>query len=322
MTFRFSALVLVIALSGCLYHPAIEPYASLQLSSSSQTGDRLTAKFFGVSTVLITDGRTAVMTDGFLSRPPLLQMLLGPIGPDDARIDYALARGKIDRLAAVFVAHSHYDHAMDSARVARRTGAKLIGTRSVAFIAEGDGFPMQDMRDAGSGGPFSYGGFTVTAFASPHTEKSFFFQGLITRPVRPPVWVGAYKEGGNYSYLVEHRLGSLLVHGSTNVTPGLYDNVRADIVFLGIATLGRGEAKGIVDYWDEVVGKTQAKLVVPVHWDNFNKSLDRPLEPLPMAIDDFDRAMAWLKHLAARDNVKLALMPLFEPIDIMAVVGK
>jgi L-ascorbate metabolism protein UlaG (beta-lactamase superfamily) len=322
MTPRLSATVLAFTLSGCLYHPPIEPDASLQLSPSSQTGDRLTARFFGVSTVLIADGRTAVMTDGFLTRPALLQILLGPIGPDDARIDYALARGKVDRLAAVFVAHSHYDHAMDSARVAGRTGAKLIGTRSTAFIAEGDGFPMQDIRDAGTDGPFRYGGFTVTAFASPHSEKSFFFQGPINRPVRPPVWVGAYKEGGNYSYLVEHRLGSVLVHGSTNVTPGLYDNVRADIVFLGIATLGREEAKVIVDYWDEIVRKTNAKLVVPVHWDNFGTPLDRPLEPLPMAIDDFDRAMGWLKHLAARDNVKLALMPLFEPIDIMAVVGK
>jgi L-ascorbate metabolism protein UlaG (beta-lactamase superfamily) len=322
MTLRLPAIVLALALSGCFYHPAIEPYAPLQLSPTPQTAGRLTARFFGVSTVLIADGTTALMTDGFLSRPPLLQMLLGPIGPDDARIDHALARGNVDRLAAVFVAHSHYDHAMDSARVARRSGAKLIGTRSAAFIAEGDGFSMQDMHDVGTGGPFRYGGFTVTAFASPHTEKSFFFRGPITRPVRPPVWVGAYREGGNYSYLVEHSLGSVLIHGSTNVTPGLYDNVRADILFLGIATLGRDDAGSIVGYWDEIVGKTGAKLVVPVHWDNFTTPLDRPLEPLPLAIDDFDRAMGWLKRLAARDNVRLALMPLFEPIDIMAVVGK
>jgi L-ascorbate metabolism protein UlaG (beta-lactamase superfamily) len=293
----------------------------LRLSPASQTGNRLTARFFGVSTVLIADGNTSVMTDGFLSRPPLLQMLLGPIAPDDARIDYALRKAEVDGLAAVFVAHSHYDHAMDAARVAKRTGAQLIGTRSTAFIAEGDGFPMQDMRDAGTGGPFRYGEFTIRAFASPHTEKSFFFQGPITRPVRPPVWVGAYKEGSNYSYLVEHRFGSVLVHASTNVTPGLYDNVRADIVFLGIATLGRAEHTAILDYWNEIVGKTKARLVIPVHWDNFGTPLSLPLQPLPLAVDDFDRAMGWLAHLAARDNVKLALMPLFEPIDIMAAAA-
>ena len=43
---------------------------------------------------------------------------------------------------------------------------------------------------------------------------------------------------------------------------------------------------------------------------------------LCMRVDDFDRAMGWLRRLSARDNVRLALMPLFEPVDIMAAVGR
>ncbi|MFC0452562.1 MBL fold metallo-hydrolase [Rhodococcus jostii] len=80
------------------------------------------ATFLGVSTVLLSDGETAVMTDGFFSRPPLLRSVLRPLRPDRAAIDRALARVRTDRLAAVLVAHSHYDHALDSPIVAQRTG--------------------------------------------------------------------------------------------------------------------------------------------------------------------------------------------------------
>ena len=45
----------------------------------------LSVTFLGVATLLITDGQTSLMTDGFFSRPPLAKVLLGRIGPDPAR---------------------------------------------------------------------------------------------------------------------------------------------------------------------------------------------------------------------------------------------
>ncbi|WP_237737190.1 MBL fold metallo-hydrolase [Rhodococcus sp. 21391] len=74
------------------------------------------ATFLGVSTILLSDGETSLMTDGFFSRPPLLRSVLRPLRPDGAAVDRALTRTRTDRLAAVLVAHSHYDHAMDSRR--------------------------------------------------------------------------------------------------------------------------------------------------------------------------------------------------------------
>jgi L-ascorbate metabolism protein UlaG (beta-lactamase superfamily) len=40
-----------------------------------------------------------------------------------------------------------------------------------------------------------------------------------------------------------------------------------------------------------VVEATRAKLVIPIHWDNFFKPLDEPLEPSPPPFDLVDRAM-------------------------------
>ncbi len=88
-------------------------------SSTAPATGRLTARFLGTATIVLDDGETSIMTDGFFSRPGKWQLLTGKIGPDAARIDHALSRANVSRLAAVLVAHSHYDHAMDSAAVAK-----------------------------------------------------------------------------------------------------------------------------------------------------------------------------------------------------------
>ena len=48
--------------------------------------------FLGVSGLLLDDGESAVMTDGFFSRPSLARVALGRFAPDQSRIDAALDR--------------------------------------------------------------------------------------------------------------------------------------------------------------------------------------------------------------------------------------
>lgn len=81
----------------------------------------LALTWLGVSTLLVDDGTCALLTDGFFSRPSLLDVGLRRLTPSASRIDYCLNRAKINRLAAVLPVHTHYDHAMDSALVAART---------------------------------------------------------------------------------------------------------------------------------------------------------------------------------------------------------
>jgi len=55
------------------------------------TGD-LAVTFLGVSTLLLDDGDSSVMTDGFFSRPSLRTVAFGELSPDLTRIDSALTR--------------------------------------------------------------------------------------------------------------------------------------------------------------------------------------------------------------------------------------
>ena len=77
--------------------------------------------------------------------------------PSDSRIiDWCPTRAKVNRLAAVIPVHTHYDHALDTAAVAERTGAAIIGGESAANIARGHGFPEGRTIVANSGDRFDF----------------------------------------------------------------------------------------------------------------------------------------------------------------------
>ena len=275
----------------------------------------LRATFLGVTTILLADGETAIMTDGFFSRPGLEKALEGAVAPDTERIDHALRTAGVTRLAAILTAHSHHDHAMDSAVVAEKTGARIIGSESTRNIARGAAFPDDMVSVIEGGESFTFGRFRVQAIRSPHSRHALF-KGEVTAPLHTPAHLHEYKEGGNYSFLINHEGRRVLIHPSANFIPGFLSGERADIVFLGIGTLGKRRETFIRDYWREVVEATRAKLVIPIHWDNFFKPLDEPLEPSPPPFDLVDRAMRALRELAEPDGVVVRTLAAFETIDL------
>ena len=124
---------------GGLLRPSLSPWVDLREPAAADTPGRLRAVFLGVSTVLLTDGETSVLTDGFFSRPSKLDLAFKRLVPNPARVRATLARFGISRLDAVFVVHSHFDHALDAPLVAELTGARLIGSESTHNIAAGQG---------------------------------------------------------------------------------------------------------------------------------------------------------------------------------------
>jgi L-ascorbate metabolism protein UlaG (beta-lactamase superfamily) len=316
----FVALALIVALVAYrkLKHPSFEPYRRLEVTSTAAPGASLRVMFLGVTTILFNDGETAVMTDGFFSRPSLIRTFLCRIEPDDARITYALDKANVTGLAAVLTGHSHHDHGMDSPEVAKRTDALLIGSESTANIARGMDFPPDRIRTIAGGETFTFGRFKVTAIKSSHSPDGHFM-GNIAAALVPPARVWEYKEGGSYSYLIEHDGRRILVHPSANYLPGFLNGVHADVVFLGIGRLGKQDDQFAKDYWREVVKATDAKVIVPIHWDDFTRPLDQPLLPAPPLLDDFEHGMETVVQLAAEDHRTIRFLPLFGSVDVSAL---
>ncbi len=297
-----------------MLRPDLARWAHLAEPPAPPSPGRPRVSFLGVSTLLFDDGETALLTDGFFSRPSALRVLTGRIAPDRSRVAAALARAGIRRLAAVLPVHSHYDHALDAPLVADLTGALLLGSESTRNIGRGQGLPDDRIRVVTPGEALTFGRFTVTAVAAAHTPGDAA-PGSIDRPLRPPARARAFRTGQCWSVHIRHDGGSALVHASTNSIAGALDGRPSDVAYLGIATLGRRGEEFRERYWRETVVATGARRVVVVHWDDFTRPLDRPLRPLPPLFDDFDASMTWLERRAAVDNVRLGLPLLWQPTD-------
>ena len=276
----------------------------------------VTVTFFGISTLLIADGETALMTDGFFTRPGVTTLLFGRLMPDRELIGTALAQAGITRLAAVIPVHSHHDHAMDAPEVARRTGAVLLGSESSANIGRGWGLPERQIRVAASGEPHYFGRFKVTLLPTGHAPMPALVARIsghgktIDRPLEHPARLSAYKEGGSYAVLVEHPRGNLLIQGSAGFVEGMLDGFRADTVFLGIAGLSQQPAAYRHAYYRETVTAVGASRVVPIHWDDFTLPYTRPLQPMSGLISDFDTEMGFvLERAAANPGTRVTILP-------------
>ena len=307
---------LTATLAGMWFRPSLSDAAFVPTKAPPEfrPGD-LRARFFGTSTILIGDGRTALLIDGFFSRPSWWRLAARPIAPDDSRISDALSRGQVATVDALFVAHSHHDHALDSARIAGITKALLYGSDSTLNIARGGRLPPEQMRRMQPGNPIQIGDFTVTAIEARHSPDAVF-PGTISEPLVLPARLAAFKEAQNYVFHFRHLRGNVLVIPSANFIPGSLAGVRADVVFLGIGGLGRQSESFTRSYWEETVIRTGAKRVIPVHWDDFGLPLDQPLVAMPFLLDRVDTSLDRLQALANASQVDVMMPRSFDPIHL------
>jgi len=327
---RISAVVIGLTFVGigALYwllndRPSLQPYEKLVMPTTANAPGEVRVSFLGVATLLIEDGETAILTDGYFSRPNLWQILYGKVTPDMDAITRGLRQAGVTRLAAVIPVHSHYDHAMDSPEVAKRTGAVLIGSESSANIGRGWGLAEAQIRLAKTGEPMQFGKFTVTLYPSRHAPTGFT-GGEIARPLKPPVGAFDYKEGASYAILVRHGNKSFLINGSAGFEPGALKDVRADVVFLGTGGIGNFDAQHEQNYWNEVVRGTGAKRVIAIHWDDF---MTAPMgaPPVPPSyllarqfMGAFGPMMEWLRANGEKDKVEIRLPAGWQPMDVWA----
>lgn len=296
-----------------LGRPDISEYAD-RFDVPEATGE-LSVTFLGVSTLLLDDGTSAVMTDGFFSRPPLVSVGVRRIAPDTARIDAALARAGVASLDAVVPVHTHYDHAMDSPEVALRTGADLIGGPSAVQIAAGSALPPERVREVAAGDVVTCGAWTLRFAESDHCPPDRY-PGAVTTPVVPPVRARAYRCGDAWSIVATHTSGrTVLLQGSAGYVENSLAGLSAEVAYLGIGQLGIHDEAYVEAYWEHTVRAVGARTVVLTHWDDFFRGLDQPLRALPYAGDDLHASMRVIDRLAEADGVRVSFPTVFRRED-------
>lgn len=104
-------LFLLLLLSGCA--SKWEPNKADIIQPSTVEKNTLNLRFFGVSTMQISDGDNTLLVDGFFTRKSISYSLIHGIKSSKESVLATFQEFKIEEPTALLVAHAHYDHALD-----------------------------------------------------------------------------------------------------------------------------------------------------------------------------------------------------------------
>jgi L-ascorbate metabolism protein UlaG (beta-lactamase superfamily) len=231
--------------------------------------------WLGTAGFVIESHETTILVDPFVTRPGL-RALTRPFVPDEV----AIARHVPRRVDAILCGHSHYDHAADAPRIAKLTGAKLVGSESTCAWGRAEGLPEDRLvRIPPRGAIVRFGDIEVRFVASRHGKVMFGrvpFPGDVTGIPTAPKRVWHYRMGGAFGLLVRAPGVSIYHNGSADLIDAELDGERVDVLLACLA--GR---KGTENYVGRLIGSLAPKLVVPTHHDAFFAPLERGLHLLP-----------------------------------------
>ena len=267
--------------------------------------------FFGTTTLLFDDGKDQIMFDAHFTRPSFEKYVAGAKAETNTDLcDKLIRLHHIDRLRAVFVSHTHHDHVMDAPYVANKCNAVIYGSSSARNVAIGGGVPRDRTEVFRDGSEYSIGGYKIRIIKSLHSKPTKLNDDLgvpIDRPLVQPASLRDYKEGGSYDFYIEYGEKKILIRPSFNYIKGQLDGIQADILFLGVAGLAKADAEMEKAFFEETVEKTKAHLVIPVHWDNFFASLERPVEDMPDLIEKTEIVFFKLARYCEAHGVNLLI---------------
>jgi L-ascorbate metabolism protein UlaG (beta-lactamase superfamily) len=109
--------------------------------------------YYGHSCFSVLAGCKTLLFDPFVTANPLARAV------------------DVDRIGAdfIFVSHGHYDHTSDVARIARRTGAKVLGNWELFDWFKKNG--LENAHPINPGGQFTFDFGTVKSFAAQHSSS-------------------------------------------------------------------------------------------------------------------------------------------------------
>lgn len=234
-------------------------------------------KYFGTAGWEISDGNVTVLIDPYITR---MKLGTGPgVSAEDTRktvvrsdvfvSDTLLIDSLITKADFILVHHSHFDHLADVPYIAKKTGAKVIGTETTRNILRGYGIPEAQLYPVKGGEDYQFENFSVQVIPSIHSalnDKHYIDSRTYTEPPQTPLKVSEFVEGGSLMFLVRFAKHNILTMASMNFVERELVGQKPDILLAGV---NRSQL-GLYNYNERLLAVTNyPKIIIPTHWDNF-----------------------------------------------------
>ncbi|MDG4779415.1 MBL fold metallo-hydrolase [Micromonospora sp. WMMD961] len=250
-----------------------------------------------------------VLVDPFLSRidTGLFRGAFNPAKALTVRADVIDPR--VDRAMTVLVTHTHWDHFMDVPYIAKRTGARVFGTLTAYHLGLAYGLPSTQLSAVKGGEVLDFGDHSVEVVGSLHSRNASYsvaFPGVRVSQPAQPTTIADLPEGDTLGYLLRVDGGpSVYFTGASDVAERNLTGLAPDVAMVAMQS-----ATTTGDYLPRLLaGLDYPKVVVPVHYDNFETELKNPP---PVAETDRTRLnemIAAIRRISPRSRV---LVPEYE----------
>jgi L-ascorbate metabolism protein UlaG (beta-lactamase superfamily) len=229
------------------------------------THHELNFRWLGVGGFEWTMDEYTLLLDPFLTRPSLWQVLTRRLTPRTEWLERHIPQAN-----AILISHAHYDHLMDAPYLAQRTGAVIYGSPNTIEIARLHGVPVEQLHIMDLGEEFHLGPFDLTLIAGQHVPLPGISSGPLPGDLELPLPALAYRMDRCDSSLIKADGLRWLVWHSIE-TAGAPE---ADVLVVG--------PEGDPAYFRALCSRVNPRLLIPIHWENFFRTLEKPLKQLPV----------------------------------------
>ncbi|HEX5540887.1 MAG TPA: MBL fold metallo-hydrolase [Micromonospora sp.] len=260
-------------------------------------------RWLGTAGWRIDIGDRTVLVDPYLSRFDT-GLFAGGFNPaTEPVVDVDAIASQVDRAEAVLVTHTHWDHFIDVPHIARTTGARVFGTLTAYHLGLAYGVPAGQLSTVKGGEVLDFGAYTVEVISSLHSRNaahSVLFPGVRVSEPALPATVADLPEGDTLAFQVR------VMNGPAVFFMGASDFVERNLAGLSpdVAMIALQSSTATHDYVPRLMAALDyPKIVVPVHWDNFEVPLQNPPRVEPTDRQRLDALIREVRRVSSRTRV-------------------